>query len=53
MMQAMTGRLLSVARDVNGARERAASPNRLPAAPIKQVCRTVSKLVHEQATARI
>ncbi len=34
----MTGRLLSVARDVSGARERAASPSRLPAAPVKQVC---------------
>ncbi|DBB07800.1 TPA: hypothetical protein ACH3X3_009214 [Trebouxia sp. C0006] len=33
---AMTGRLLSVARDVSGARERAASPSKLPVAAAKQ-----------------
>lgn len=37
MLQAMTGRLLSVARDVSGARERAASPSKLPVASAKQV----------------
>jgi len=37
MLQAMTGRLLSVARDVSGARERAASPSKLPVAAAKQV----------------
>ena len=37
MSQAMTGRLLSVARDVSGARERAASPSKLPVAAAKQV----------------
>ena len=37
MLQAMTGRLLSVAKDVSGARERAASPSKLPVASAKQV----------------
>ncbi len=40
MLQAMTGRLLSVARDVSGARERAASPSKLPVASAKQVTDT-------------
>lgn len=36
-MQAMTGRLLAVAQDISGARERAALPSNLPTGSVKQV----------------